>query len=114
MGRIAEWVRTPTTPRESSLDVTEEAAQIKHNPWDFIAVETLNRPTAECVLQALPHLILVTLLATGFHHINPADCHLFLVIERPQERTEEVDKLCQAYCSTGVTSAYLSVQYSKH
>jgi len=81
----------PTTPGESPLGVTEEADEIRDNLRDFSAVEILERPSAECVLQALPHYNLVHFACHGVSSINPADSHLLLLKERTE--FEEVDKL---------------------
>jgi len=79
----------PTTPGESSLGATEEAAEIKHNLRGFSAVEILERPAAKCVLQALPHYNIAHFACHGVSSINPADSHLLLL----NERTEEIGEL---------------------
>jgi len=82
-------VTMPTTPGESPLGVSEEAGQITHSLRNFSAVETLERPTAERVLQALPRYHIAHFACHGVSSINPADSHLLLL----KARTEEVDKL---------------------
>ena len=79
----------PTTLGESPLRVTEEAAQITHNLRGFSAVKRLEKPSAECVLQALPHYNIAHFACHGVSRMNPADSHLLLL----KECTEEVDKL---------------------
>ena len=82
----------PTTPGASCLSgVTDEAADIKHNVRDFSAVETLERPTAEYVLQVLPRYNIAHFACHGVSDINPADSHLLLLKEHTE--LEEVDKL---------------------
>jgi len=83
----------PTTPGESPLGVTEEATQITHNLQGFSVVETLEKPTVACVLQALPHYSIAHFACHGVSSTNPADSHLLLLRERPGEQTEEVGKL---------------------
>jgi len=79
----------PTTPGESPLGVTDEAAQIIHNLRGFSTIEILERPTAERVLQVLPRYDTAHFACHGVSSLNPADSHLLLL----KERTESVDKL---------------------
>ena len=86
----------PTTPGKSPLDgVTKEAAEIKASVQDFGTVETLERPTAERVLQVLPHYNIAHFACHGVSSVNPADSHLLLLKESISHdlRTEEADKL---------------------
>ena len=89
-------VTMPTTPGESSLRATEESDRIKHSLRAFSRVETLQKPTAECVLQALSSYSNAHFACHGISSINPADSHLLLV-KAPNSHdglgTEEVDKL---------------------
>ncbi|KAF8456986.1 CHAT domain-containing protein [Terfezia claveryi] len=79
----------PTTPGERPLGgVTKEAANIKHSLRDFSTVETLDQPTAECVLQALPGYSIAHFACHGVPSTNPADSHLLLL-----KGTGDVDKL---------------------
>ena len=77
-----------TTPGEGPLRVTKEADEIKHSLQDFSTVETLEAPTAECVLQALPDYTIAHFACHGVSTSNPADSHLLLL-----KRTGDVDKL---------------------
>jgi len=80
----------PTTPGESALKgVTKEAAEINNSLRDFSIVETLERPTAEGVLQVLPCYNIAHFACHGVSSNNPADSHLLL----HKELIEEVDKL---------------------
>jgi len=83
-------VTMPTTPGESSLSATNEADEIKHSLQDFSTVETLERPTAEHVLQVLPRYSIAHFACHGVSLRNPAESHLLLL----QAHTEDVDKLC--------------------
>jgi len=83
-------VTMPTTPGASSLSgVTKEADGISGNFQDFTTVETLERPCAERVLQALPGYSIAHFACHGVSEINPADSHLLL----RKTLAEEVDKL---------------------
>ena len=80
----------PTTPGETSLGgVTDEADGIKHSLRDFTKVATLERPTADRVLQVLPEYAVAHFACHGVSNINPAESHLLLL----KELTEEVDEL---------------------
>ena len=84
-------VTMPTTPGACTLSgVTQEADEIKQK---FSIVETLERPTAERVLQALPGYSITHFACHGISSTNPADSHLVLRKES-HDGTEEVDKLC--------------------
>jgi len=80
-------VTMPTIPGATALSAAKEADAIKYSLPDCGAVETLERPTAERVLQALPGYSIAHFACHGVSLINPADSHLLLVKE------EEVDKL---------------------
>ncbi|KAF8417974.1 CHAT domain-containing protein [Tirmania nivea] len=90
-------VTMPTTPGASSLSgVTKEAGEIKHSLQKSSIVETLERPTAERVLQALPNYSIAHFACHGVSSINPADSHLLLSkqsISHDGLCTEEIDKL---------------------
>ena len=79
----------PTTPGESALGVTEEADGITQRFQHFGSVESLDRPSAACVLQHLPAYSIAHFACHGVSSINPADSHLLLL----KDNTEEVDKL---------------------
>jgi len=85
----------PTAPGEGSLPgVAKEADDIKHTLQDFSTVETLERPTAEGVLQALSGYSIAHFACHGVSSINPADSHL-LLLKAPtlDDGLEEVDEL---------------------
>jgi len=90
-------VTMPTTPGEDTLSgVIKEANEIKHNLLDFRTVEILERPTAECVLRALPGYSIAHFACHGVPSTNPADSHLLLLkasLSSDGLCTEEVDKL---------------------
>ena len=90
-------VTMPTTPGVSSLSgVTKEADRIKHSLGSLGAVDTLERPTAERVLQALPGYSIAHFACHGVSSINPADSHLLLLkgyLSHNNLYTEEVDML---------------------
>ncbi|RPB18836.1 hypothetical protein L211DRAFT_795591 [Terfezia boudieri ATCC MYA-4762] len=85
----------PTTPGKSTLSgVTKEADEIKHSLQDFSRVETLERPTAERVLQILPGYTIAHFACHGVSSANPADSHLLLLkASISNGSTEDVDKL---------------------
>ncbi|KAF8423527.1 CHAT domain-containing protein [Tirmania nivea] len=92
-------VTMPTTPGAGSLaGVIKEADKIKHTLCDraFSAIDVLEKPTAERVLQALPGCNVTHFACHGLSSINPADSHLLLLKESISHDglcTEEVDKL---------------------
>jgi len=90
-------VTMPTTPGESPLSgVTKEANEIKHGLCGPNTVETLERPTAKCVLHALPNYSIAHFACHGVSSINPADSHLLLLKESilpDDHRAEQLDKL---------------------
>jgi len=90
-------VTMPTTPGESSLsDVTKEVGEMKYSLRDFGTVKKLERPTAERVLQVLPHYSIAHFARHCVSLINPAESHLLLLKESISPDglgTEEVDKL---------------------
>ena len=95
-------VTMPTTPGESSLNgATKEADEIKYHLGDSCAVDTLERPTAERVLQALPNYSIAHFACHGVSSSNPANSHLLLLKESTSDEStlddrscvEEVDKL---------------------
>ncbi|KAF8421683.1 CHAT domain-containing protein [Tirmania nivea] len=103
-------ITMPTTPGESSLSgVTKEADEIKHTLRDFSTVETLEQPTAECVLQALPRYSIVHFACHGVSSLNPADSHLLLLkgtVGVDKLRVKDIAKL--KLSSTAGRLAYLS------
>ena len=79
------------TPGASSLSgVAKEADGIKKNLRSFGTLETLEKPSAERVLQIISGYSIAHFACHGVSEINPADSHLLL----HKEHTEEVDKLC--------------------
>jgi len=81
-------VTMPTTPGAGSLPgVTREAGKIKHSLRNFSVVDTLHKPTAEDVLQALSGYTIAHFACHGVSSTNPAD-HLLLL-----KGTGDVDKL---------------------
>ncbi|KAF8421170.1 CHAT domain-containing protein, partial [Tirmania nivea] len=85
-------VTMPTTPGASSLPgVIKESDDIKRSLGDF-TVDILERPTAECVLQALPNYSIAHFACHGVSSVNPAESHLLLT--KKSVLHEEVDKLC--------------------
>jgi len=90
-------VTMPTTPGESPLSATEEAGEIKYSFRDSCTVDTIERPTAERVLQVLPGYSIAHFACHGVALVNPANSHLLLLKESISHDglcTEEVDKLC--------------------
>ena len=87
----------PTTPGESSLSgIIAEAEGIKHSLRDFCAVRTLERPTAERVLEVLPGYGIAHFTCHGVSTINLADSHLLLLKQSTSHEgitTESVDEL---------------------
>jgi len=82
-------VTMPTTPGEDPLSgVLAEADGIRHCLRDFGQVVTLERPTAKCVLEALPQYGIAHFACHGVCEINPAESHLLL-----KQYTEQIDKL---------------------
>jgi len=92
-------VTMPTTPGEISLSgVVAEASKIKHSVSGFITVDTLERPTPERVIQALPNYSIAHFACHGCSAINPAHSHLLLLKEPIPHHDDgpsiaEVDKL---------------------
>ena len=85
-------VTMPTTPGESCLSgVTKEACEMKESLGDFSTIETLERPSADHVLQLLPGYSVAHFACHGVAESNPAESHLLLLKERTL--VEEVDKL---------------------
>jgi len=91
-------VTMPTTPGQSSLSgVVAEADGITFSLRDFRTVVTLERPTAESVLQVLPEYGIAHFACHGISQVNPADSHLLLrkeLVLAPKGLTERVDELC--------------------
>ena len=96
-------VTMPTTPGESSLsDATKEANKIEYHLGDSSTVntstvDTLERPTAKRVLEALPGYSIVHFACHGISSSNPANSHLLLLKESISDDgscIEEVDQLC--------------------
>ncbi|KAF8432049.1 CHAT domain-containing protein [Terfezia claveryi] len=89
-------VTMPTTPGARSLaGVTEEMNGIKESLRHFSRVETLERPCAERVLQALPNYSIAHFACHGLSDFNPANSHLLLLKESTPHghRMEELDRL---------------------
>ena len=124
-------VSMPTTPGAGPLGATKEADEIKHSLAGFSTVEILEKPTAECFLQALPSYSITHFACHGVSSVDPIDSHLLLVKASKSSdglSTQEVDKLCikdiaalklpvarLAYlsaCSTAHTSPHLADEVS--
>ena len=91
-------VTMPTTPGESSLSgAINEADKIKSHLGAYSStVDTLQRPTAEHVLQALPSYSIAHFACHGVSSHDPARSHLLLLKESTADDgscIEEVDKL---------------------
>ena len=85
-------VTMPSTPGASPLSgVTTEADGIKENLRNSSTVVTLERPSAEHVLQELPGHSIAHFACHGVSELNPAHSHLLLLKERTLP--EEADKL---------------------
>ncbi|KAF8423531.1 CHAT domain-containing protein [Tirmania nivea] len=82
-------VTMPSTPGAGLLpSATKEADEIRHSLRNFITVETLEMPTAKCVLHALPRYSIAHFACHGVSSTNPADSHLLLL-----KGTGDVDNL---------------------
>ncbi|KAF8456980.1 CHAT domain-containing protein [Terfezia claveryi] len=81
-------VTMPKTPGASPLGVAKEANEIKYSLRDLCTVETLEEPTAKCVLQALSGYSIAHFACHGVSSINPADSHLLLLAG-----TGDIDRL---------------------
>ena len=83
-------VTMPTTPGAGSLSgAAQEADELaKYCPCGFSAIEVLERPTAERVLQLLPAYSIAHFACHGVSSTNPAESHLMLL-----SGTGDVDKL---------------------
>ena len=90
-------VTMSSTPGQSPLNgVKKEGDEIKHILRNFSMVETLERPSAERVLQVLPSYSIAHFSCHGVSLPNPADSHLLLLKESISHdglRKEEVDGL---------------------
>ena len=80
-------------------NVPKEAEEIKRSLRNFSTVETLTlqRPTAERVLQVLPGFSIAHFACHGVSEVNPADSHLLLLkesISHDDLRMEVLDKRC--------------------
>ncbi|KAF8416573.1 CHAT domain-containing protein [Tirmania nivea] len=81
-------VTMPTTPGAGPLSgVIKEADGIKNSLQNLSTVEVLEKPTAECVLQALSSHSYAHFACHGVSSRNPADSHLLPV------KGTDVDKL---------------------